>query len=263
MIKRLKHNFHTHTIRCNHAVDEDEKYIEVAIKNRLKTLGFSDHIPLIREDGRESSYRVPYNTCQEYYDSLNGLREKYRNQIEIFIGFEMEYYPEYFDVMVETAKKFKGEYLILGQHFFTAEHKNGKHSLYETTETKEELSIYVDVILNAMKTGVFTYVAHPDIVNFVGNDEDYISEMTRICLASKELNIPLELNLLGIREDRIYPNKLFWKIAGEIGSPVIIGCDAHSAKDVYEKTCITKAFKIVKEFNLNLLEKPNLIRIDK
>ena len=37
MIKRFKHNFHTHTIRCSHAVDEDEKYIEVAIENGLKT----------------------------------------------------------------------------------------------------------------------------------------------------------------------------------------------------------------------------------
>ena len=263
MIKRLKHNFHTHTIRCNHAVDEDEKYIEVAIENGLKTLGFSDHIPLVREDGRESSYRVPYARCQEYYDSLNGLREKYRNKIDIFIGFEMEYYPEYFDVMLETAKKFKGEYLILGQHFYVAEHKGGKYVLSQEGLGKEDITAYVNSVISAMKTGVFTYVAHPDIVNFVGSDEDYISEMSKICLASKELNIPLELNLLGIRKNRVYPNKLFWKIAGEIGSPVIIGCDAHSAKDVYEITCIEKAFEIVKEFNLNLLEKPNLIRIDK
>lgn len=263
MAKKLKYNFHTHTIRCNHAVDEDEKYIAVAIKNGLKTLGFSDHIPLVREDGKESSYRVPYNRCQEYYDTLNSLREKYRDKIEMFIGYEMEYYPEYFDVMLETAKKFKGEYLILGQHFFTAEHKNGKHSLYKTTETKEELSFYVDVIIKAMKTGVFTYVAHPDIINFIGKDEDYISEMTRICKTSKELNIPLELNLLGIRENRIYPNELFWKIVGEIGAPVVIGCDAHTSNDVYEINCIKKAFEIIKKYKLNYIKTPNIIRIDK
>lgn len=263
MLKKLDYNYHTHTKRCNHAVDEDEEYILNAINNGIKKLGFSEHIPLVREDGTESRYRLPISKCQDYFDNIKSLREKYLNKIDIIIGFEMEYYEEYFDVMLKTAKENGAEYLILGQHFYSAEHKNGKHSLYKTTETKEELAIYVDVIIKAMKTGVFTYVAHPDIINFTGKNSDYVSEMTRICQTSKELNIPLELNLLGIRENRIYPNNLFWKIAGKIGAPVVVGCDAHSANDVYEVNCIFKAFKIIKKYKLNYIKTPNIIKINK
>lgn len=38
-------NFHTHTFRCHHAVGQDREYVEKAIEQGIKTLGFSDHSP--------------------------------------------------------------------------------------------------------------------------------------------------------------------------------------------------------------------------
>ena len=38
-------NYHTHTIRCKHAVGEEREYIEAAISEDFKILGFSDHTP--------------------------------------------------------------------------------------------------------------------------------------------------------------------------------------------------------------------------
>ena len=38
-------NYHTHTIRCNHAKGTEREYIEQAIKEGFKILGFSDHVP--------------------------------------------------------------------------------------------------------------------------------------------------------------------------------------------------------------------------
>ena len=168
MIKNFDYNYHTHTKRCGHAINEDEEYIIHAIKSGVKTLGFSDHIPLIREDGTESKYRIPYNACQNYFDSLKELKVKLKDKIEILIGFEMEYYEDYFDVMLKTAKNFKAEYLILGQHFFTAEHKGGKYVLSPFID-KKDLILYVNSVIKAMETGLFTYVAHPDIINFTIN----------------------------------------------------------------------------------------------
>ncbi len=262
MITNFDYNYHTHTKRCNHAVDEDEKYILYGIYSGIKYLGFSEHIPLVREDGTESRYRMPLYKCQEYFDTLKTLREKYKNQIEINIGFEMEYYPDYFDVMIKTAKDYGAEYLILGQHFYVAEHNGGKYVLSPLIDEKD-LNNYVDSVISAMNTGVFTYVAHPDIINFVGDKDFYKIEMRRLIETSKNLNVPLEINLLGVRENRVYPNSLFWQIAGEVGSPVVIGCDAHKSVDVYEKESIKKAFKMIKDFKLNYIGKPKIIRLDK
>lgn len=36
-------NYHTHTSRCQHATGEEKAYVEQAIQNGMKILGFSDH----------------------------------------------------------------------------------------------------------------------------------------------------------------------------------------------------------------------------
>lgn len=47
--------------------------------------------------------------------------------------------------------------------------------------------------------------------------------MERLCLAAKELNIPLELNLLGLRANRTYPSERFFRIAKACGSTIVAG----------------------------------------
>ena len=261
MIKNFDYNYHTHTKRCHHATGEDEEYILCAIENGVKHLGFSDHLPFLSKDGKSSLFRVAYSQGQEYYDTINALREKYKDKIDILIGFESEYYPNDFGVMLETARKFKGEYLILGEHFCSSEYDGGKYT-YASEFNDSELKNYVDVLIAGMETGYFSYLAHPDIINFFPN-EVYQREMARLCLASKKLNIPIEVNLLGVRENRHYPNPAFWKVAGGIGAPVVVGCDAHKPCDVYNQDCITKAFDMIEEFDLNYIGRPKIIRIDK
>lgn len=42
-----------------------------------------------------------------------------------------------------------------------------------------------------------------------------------------ERDIPLECNLLGIRDNRHYPAHRFFRLAAEYGCKVILGVDAH------------------------------------
>ena len=57
----------------------------------------------------------------------------------------------------------------------------------------------------------------------------------------KEIDMPLEINLLGVREDRNYPRELFWKIAAREGNSVIYGMDAHHAAHMDSPEVIAKA----------------------
>ena len=58
------YNTTIHNFILTHKLNESKNYLldypDMKIISIAKTLGFYDHIPLIREDGRESSYRVPY-----------------------------------------------------------------------------------------------------------------------------------------------------------------------------------------------------------
>lgn len=253
----MKMNLHTHTLRCGHASGKEEEYILRAIENGIEVMGFSDHAPYIFPDGYSSDYRIPVNTAQDYFDTLNALRKKYKDKITIYIGFEMEYYPMYFDDMYKTVKSLGAEYLILGQHFIGNEHPNGRGvALIENTA--ETLAEYTDCVISGIKTGAFTYVCHPDLSKSFGDTDLYKAQARRLCETAKQYEIPLEINLLGIRDNRHYPCDAFWQVVGEVGCDVVFGCDAHDALSAYDEASLPKAMQIVKKYNLKYLEMPKI-----
>ena len=56
----MKTNYHTHTMRCNHAIGDDRQYVESAIENGMEELGFADHSPYIFSDGHQSGFRMQF-----------------------------------------------------------------------------------------------------------------------------------------------------------------------------------------------------------
>lgn len=253
----MTYNYHTHTSKCGHASGSDEDYIKSAIKAGIKHLGFSDHAPFIFPDGYENKYRVQMCDAKSYVDDLRVLREKYKADIEISIGLEMEYYPIHFNKMLEIARNIGAEYLILGQHFILGEHPDGIGA-GGPTDNPEHIKIYVDEVVEAMKTGVFSYVAHPDVMCFTGDEEIYRQEIIRLCHASRELDIPLEINLAGVRHHKFYPSERFWEIVGAIGSPVTIGYDAHSIEHLLEKESLKTAMALIGKHRLNYIGMPRI-----
>ena len=244
----MKTNYHTHTTRCNHARGEDREYIESAISLGLTELGFSDHSPYIFKDGHVSSFRMAPEQYTEYFDSLAALREEYKDKIRIYIGVEMEYYKDDFEATMELLRSRPIDYLILGQHFVDSE--PGKLYNGGACPDQERLRLYVDRVIEAMEKGVYSYVAHPDIINFTGDEGLFRREIRRLCKASLATETPLEINLLGIRELRHYPNPIFWEEAGALGCHVILGCDAHSPRTVLDAKSAETAEKMVKKYGL-------------
>ncbi len=255
----MDYNYHTHTYRCSHAVGEDEDYIRSAIASGIKRMGFSDHISLVLPDGSESWFRVPARQVNEYFSTLRALAEKYKNEIEIKVGFEAEYYPEFFEQMLEMSKEVGADYMILGQHYLKAECFAPDDHSTTLSDDEKRLCDYVSTVLEAMKTGAFSYVAHPDIIAFTGDKEIYDREMKKIAELSLELDIPLEINLLGIREDRRYPCERFWEIAGQVGAPVTFGLDAHTPEDAGSLEAVKIAEEICRKYGLNYIGEPHLI----
>ena len=253
----MNYNYHTHTFRFRHASGTEEEYIQTAIAGGIRKMGFSDHAPFAFPDGHQSGFRIPLEQAEEYVRTVSALREKYADQLQIYIGFEMEYYPTHFSKMLETVKNLGAEYLILGQHFIFDEYPNGV-ACGNATEDVERLAEYANCVIAAIKSGVFTYVAHPDACHFVGDPAAYDREMRRICVASREANIPLEINFLGLRTNRYYPNETFWKIVGEEGCPVTFGCDAHDPQSAFDADSLCKARRLVSEYNLRYIDEPTL-----
>ena len=194
----MLHNYHTHTVRCNHAVGTERDYIEAALAAGLKTLGFSDHTPQLFDGGYVSGFRMLPEELDGYCRTMLALRKEYHGRLALPIGLEAEYYPRYFARLSRFLRDYPVDYLILGQHalFNEIEH------VFSGAPTTDEriLDRYVGQCIEGLETGLFSCLCHPELLRFVGEDKIYDRHMRRLCVRTRELGIPLELNLLGLRE---------------------------------------------------------------
>lgn len=242
---KLVYNYHTHTSRCGHAVGLDEEYVLKAIELGIKRLGFSDHIffPGILQP----RVRMNEGEVENYLSSINHLKEKYKDQIEIKVGFEVEYLPMFMGRYIDLLKSKKVDYLLLGQHF-------GQFDM-EIKPYYEDVIKYALDVKEAVELGVFTYVAHPDHF-LLGVDKwnDECEKAARIIFeACEKTNTPIEINILGIRQHRPYPSKDLFKLSKQYKLKYVLGVDAHNPND-FNQSDIDKAFEFLKEFDIDIID---------
>ena len=101
-----KQNLHTHSSFCD-GVDTPEEMVLEAIERGFDSMGFSGHSymsfsPVFREKG---------DRTEEYKKEVTRLREKYKQQIKIYLGLEVEMYSEPdmsgYDYLIGSVHYFK------------------------------------------------------------------------------------------------------------------------------------------------------------
>lgn len=254
----MKINYHTHTNRCKHAVGTDREYIESAIGMGLTTIGFSDHAPFLYPDSYISYYKMEPYGIDEYFESLLSLREEYRGRIDIRIGFEAEYYEDIFPETLALWRNYPVEYLILGQHVLYNEYDKTRIPAIDYTEDTAHLEEYTDKVLRGLRTGRFSILAHPDLINYHGNMDLYRDRMAQIIRTSKEYGVAVELNLLGIRARRNYPSDDFWSLVADISPTVVMGCDSHDPRDVATRENVEAGRRYLSRFGITPAEEIEL-----
>ena len=245
-----KFNLHSHTYRCMHSDADmlDEDYVKDYIKMGFNQIAFTDHCPEKNVIDVRDRVRMPYEQKEEYLESIAILKEKYKEQIEILSGYEVEYLPGEEENIIEL--KNETDIIVLGQHFIYGDKKELK--IFGKCEySDEDLITYVKYIEEAIKLGIPDIIAHPDIYMMkrerFGDIENKVAHM--ICKIAEEYKIPLEINLNNIfqrtyNQDRIlndlpieeqikklntvqYPRREFWNIVSEYDIKVLYGLDAH------------------------------------
>ena len=228
-----KCNYHTHTRRCMHAEGEDEAYVEAAIRGGFDVLGFSDHAPFPFVSGYVSPIRMTMEELPGYLASCRSLKAKFAGQIHLHIGLEAEYFPRY-DDHLRRLRDQGIEYLILGQHYADSE----EFSPYvgSACVSDEEVLRYAEAVVRGIKSGLFAYVAHPDLMMRCRREDQFSRACAEaadmICQAAMEADLPLEYNLLGLALQISgtgcgYPCNAFWEYILPRHPKVILGVDAH------------------------------------
>ncbi len=253
----MKYNYHTHTKRCNHASGSDEAYILSAIKAGFDCIGMSDHIPF--EGYKNQCDRMDDTELNEYIESMYLLKEKYKDQIDIKVGFEIEFFDEMVEYYQEVIKRV--DYLIIGQHY----KKMIDHD-YSFQASDDDLEYYVSAIEKAVSLNLVKCIAHPDY--FMLGRSNFSAKCAEVAVRlanlSLKYDIPLEINLNGIRYGKreyetgmfcCYPFYDFWKIISEKGCKVIYGYDAHTPECLEEEYRIDVIKEILQGLSFNILDK--------
>lgn len=250
----MTHSYHNHTWRCKHAQGTEEEYCRLAIEAGVRVFGFSDHAPLpdsfVLSRPGVHKVRMEFRQLGEYVSTVRDLKKKYEGKLNVLLGLETEYIPSLHRELMELYRPYGLDYQILGQHFL----REGAYFTLNPTDSDELLTEYVDTVLAATATGDFAMVAHPDLINYVGSTQRYEKEMRRLLEGLKPMGLPIEINLHGILGGRNYPNERFWKIAGEIGNPTILGCDAHCPEEVHDPDNIAKGMELALRCGVKLID---------
>ena len=252
-----KTNYHTHTPRCHHASGTEEDYCRKAVENGYTVLGFTDHCAWPYKNGFVSTYHMTTADIADYAEKVRAARETFAGRLEVHLGWECEYYPDYMSWLAETKERFGMEYLILGNHFDTTD-DGGQY--FGGLREPEQLRRYVLMCTRGLETGLYACFAHPDLfLRLYPTFDEHAREASKeLCLAAKALNIPMEYNLLGLincvndkPKGLGYPAREFWDVAAEVGVTCIIGTDAHSPDRLDDHIRHEEAEKFLDGLGLN------------
>jgi histidinol-phosphatase (PHP family) len=232
-------NYHTHTYRCKHATGDVADYCNAAIEGGLTVLGISDHSAL--PDNRWPGIRMDIADLPEYCARIDEARSTFP-ALTVLKSMECEHAPEYAAFYADTLLgELQFDYLIGAAHFFPV---NGEWvGSYGGADSVAGLRAYADYFIKSMETGLFAFMAHPDVFGncYFEWDANAASAAHDILSAAAALQVPLEINGYGLRKPeidtpqgrrRMYPWLPFWELAADYDITFIANSDAHRPRDV-------------------------------
>ena len=233
-------NYHSHTPRCMHASGTEEMYVRQAIESGFEILGFADHSAWPYRSDFVADMRMHISQLDDYVAAVKGMKEKYAGQIRVHLAMECEAFPEFYPWLREIREEKGFDYFILGNHYDTTDENSGPY-FGRCVEAKTAYR-YMETTIAGMETGMFAYLAHPDLFlhRYPAFDDAARRVCRELCEAAKRLDMPVEYNLLGHRRQPKsrargfigYTSPEFWEIAAETGNRAIIGVDAHAPEDL-------------------------------
>ena len=228
-------NFHTHTVYCD-GKDTPEEMVKAAIDKGFTSLGFSGHSYL----EIENDFSLTKESEKEYFKEINRLKDKYKNDIKIFCGIELEYFS--------PTPQYKYDYTIGSVHYIL---KDGQY--YAVDLSSDE----VVKVVNGLYEGSFSTYAEdyfnlaadvvnktkPDIIGHIDLVSKYC-EIVDLKITNRYLNaaqecikklapygIPFEINTGAMSRGyrtAPYPSPEILKLIKLYGGKIVISSDCHN-----------------------------------
>ncbi|RWZ59762.1 histidinol-phosphatase HisJ [Halobacillus fulvus] len=247
---------HIHSPYCPHGTSDPIKsYIEKGISLGYKTMTFTEHAPLppsFEDPVPEKDSSMAKRDVEKYVSELKSLKQTYKRDIQINIGFEVDYI-EGFEKETESFLNEYGPELddsILSVHFLKGKNEwycldyspdmfqkarddfGSIEALYEEYFSQIIRSAEANLgIYKPKRIGHFTLVKK--FQQLFPSPTGWEQEAQEVLKVIKQQKLALDYNGAGMKKphcQETYPPLHLAIEASQMGIPLIYGSDAHSIK---------------------------------
>lgn len=228
-------DYHIHTPLCRHAVGWPSDVAKAALEKGAEEIGFSDHSPMPEYF---DDWRMLIEELPGYLESVEQARAAFPH-LNIRLGLEVDYFPGQERWIEQLAGMAEWDYLIGSVHYIAPgwDVDNPAHlSKFSEHPVEEVWQLYFTAYEACIRTGLFDFVAHPDLPKKFGHRPDGV--LTRyyepVIQALADTGTAFEINTAGLRKPvgECYPTGEFLALAKAAGVPLCINSDAHAPEEV-------------------------------
>lgn len=258
-------NYHSHCLFCD-GRSTPENFIRFAIAHKFRAYGFSSHSPL----PFETNWNMSKDDMPEYLAEIERLKHKYKEQLEIYVGLEIDFLDQTYNASIPYFRQLPLDYRIGSVHFLPiaqplAERNmvcidgsfdEFQHSvnLHYGGEIRKLVSHYFTSIQQMIEAGGIDIVGHIDKIYMNGQkckDFDLNADWYRTPLEDclhliAEKGLMVEVNTKNLQKKReLYPHISYLHRLLELQIPILVNSDCHYPDLVNDGR--EEAFEILRE----------------
>lgn len=258
-------NYHSHCTFCDgRSIPED--FVKFAIAHGFSAYGFLSHSPL----PFETFWNMSKEDMPEYLQEIERLKWKYKDQIELYVGLEVDYLDETYNASIPYFQELPLDYRIGSIHFLPVATPLSEENMvcidgpfkdyalsverYFEGDIRLLVKRYFESTQRMIEAGGIDIVGHMDKIYMNGQkyadfsfDEDWFRKPFEDCLALiKEKELMVEVNTKNwVKKKELYPRLESLPYLQAMGIPVMVNSDCHYPDLVNDGRA--DAFSLLKE----------------
>ena len=236
-------NYHSHCSFCDGRAPFEE-FVKEAIRQGFYSYGVSSHAPL----PFPTQWTMEWEQMEAYLDEFKNLRSKYADEIELYVGLEIDYLNEESNPSVARFTELPLDYRIGSVHLLydaagevvdidcspavfkerVDRHFNG--------DVLRVIRMYFDRLFRMVELGGFDVLGHADKMHYNAScyhpgllDEPWYEALMKdyfSLVASRGYLV--EINTKAFDSlGTFYPNSRYWELMKEYQIKVLVNSDAH------------------------------------
>jgi len=243
----LRSNFHSHCTFCD-GRSHPEDFIKFALDRHFRAYGFSSHSPL----PFDTFWNMSACDMDEYINEITRLKKKYSEQIEIYLGLEIDYLDETYNASIPYFRSLPLDYRMGSIHFLRQRLPLTEENMVCIDGTYSDFALAVDMCyqgnvrlitedffrssMQMIETGGFDIIGHMDKIymnscRHPGFDIQaawYQKPLEAYIDLIAEKGLIVEINTKNfVRKQQTFPHIETLKLLHKHQIPVMVNSDCH------------------------------------